>query len=146
MTVSPATLTPIAARPPVPELPMTHAAWQALADELAELTGPPAPPNVHMLPTHGRAERVEQLRDVLAVARVEPRSGRAVIGRRVRIREAEGQVETYALVIPGDGDPFHGWLSVDAPMGAALLGACAGDRVEVKAPSGARPLWVLDVM
>ncbi len=85
------------------------------------------------------------LTDVLARAVVVDEHGVACVGRRVRVREEDGGVATHALVIPGDGDAFHAWLSIEAPMGAALVGARAGDRVQVQAPAGVRWLEVLEV-
>jgi transcription elongation factor GreA len=70
---------------------------------------------------------------------------RAVIGRRVTVREDEGDLVTYALVFPGDGDPVRGFISADSPIGAALLGRTPGDIVEVDAPVGRRVVTVLSV-
>ena len=70
---------------------------------------------------------------------------RAVIGRRVMIREQDGHAVTYALVFPGDGDPALGWISADAPLGAAILGHRAGDAVEVVAPAGRRTVTLVTI-
>jgi hypothetical protein len=131
--------------PVTSSIPMTSAALRALEAELAELTGPTHEDGVIHLPRRDRAERVEVLRDVLARAVVVHEHAAACVGRRVRVREEDGEVSTHALVIPGDGDAFHAWLSIEAPMGAALVGARAGDRVQVVAPAGARWLEVLEV-
>lgn len=140
MTIAPRS----ASEPAIGSLPMTSAALHALHAELAELTGPP-PEGIIRLPRRDRTERIAVLVDVLGRAVVIHEPGVACVGRRVRVREEDGTVTAHALVIPGDGDPFHAWLSVDAPMGAALVGARPGDRVQVLAPAGTRWLEVLEV-
>lgn len=134
-----------ASEPVTNPIPMTAAALHALEAELAELTGPTHADGVIHLPRRDRAERLGVLTDVLARAVVVQERGVACVGRRVRVREEDGGLATHALVIPGDGDAFHAWLSIDAPMGVALVGARAGDRVQVHAPAGTRWLEVIEV-
>jgi transcription elongation factor GreA len=65
--------------------------------------------------------------------------GRAAIGARVRLQRvdaADPQIE-YELVSSVEGDPSRGMLSVESPIGVALLGRTAGETVEVDAPGGA---------
>lgn len=44
--------------------------------------------------------------------------------------------EVYALVGSAESDPHEGKISVDCPLGRALLGAKVGDDVIVDAPDG----------
>jgi transcription elongation factor GreA len=67
------------------------------------------------------------------------------IGRRVELRDADGQPMTLELVLPGNGDPANGHVSADSPLGDALLGALAGDNVEVSAPAGTWSVTVVSV-
>lgn len=136
---------PTARRPMPDTLPMTEVAWRALDDELADLISATDGSLIGAPTGTDRERRVEHLRRLLGIAQVESTNCRAVVGRRVTIRETDGTEATYALVIPGDGDPMQGWLGADAPMGAALLGSQPGDRVEVNAPAGPRLLTVLEV-
>jgi hypothetical protein len=133
--------------------PMTAAAWSALVDELvrlrgdlAVLTGASAPDEgvVH-LPIAEAARRLDVLSAVLAPAQRVHVPDRAVIGRRVTLREADGDTVTYAPVFPGDGDPVQGWISADPPLGAALIGRGTGETVAVDAPVGRREVTVLSV-
>ena len=82
---------------------------------------------------------------VLDAARTVEEPDRAVIGRRVTLREDDGGSVTYAIVFPGDGDPAQGWISADSPLGSAVLGQGVGDRVEVEAPAGRRSVTVLAI-
>lgn len=97
------------------------------------------------LPARDAARRLADLRVVLAAAEPTDVEGRAIIGRRVTFREEDGQLLTYALVVPGEGDPMNGWVSADSPLGAALLDARAGDEVRFSAPGGPRRVWVVSI-
>lgn len=118
-------------------LPMTSAAWSAL---LAEVERGDRAASGGLDPDLRR--RHETITEVLRHAVIAAEPGIAAIGRRVTFRESDGGRMTVALVIPGDGDPRHGWIGVDAPLGAALLGARAGARVTVHAPAGDRTILV----
>jgi transcription elongation GreA/GreB family factor len=54
----------------------------------------------------------------------------------VTLEERDGATSTYALVIPGEGDPRGGLISVDSPVGTALLGRRVGEAVTIQAPAG----------
>lgn len=152
MTIAPTT-TGSTARPGR-RWPMTPAALRALRaeeqrleEDLRRAAGErdDRDGNLVHLPARDAARRLAALRDVLAAADPTDAVGRAVIGRRVTFREDDGQLLTYALVIPGEGDPMNGWVSADSPLGAALLQASSGDEVHVAAPSGSRRVLVVAV-
>jgi len=72
--------------------------------------------------------------------------GRAGIGSVVRVRDhGHGGTFDYELVGPLESDPASGRVSISAPVGQALIGQRAGDRVEVSAPSGLLTLEVVEV-
>lgn len=89
--------------------------------------------------------RLEQLRALAEDVRIEADADAAIIGRRVTIVDDERLEATYALVLPGEGDPSRGWLSVDSPVGLAVLGRQAGDEALVRAPGGDWPITVVGV-
>jgi transcription elongation factor GreA len=60
---------------------------------------------------------------------------KAVIGARVEV-EVEGDKETYQLVSTAESDPKSGHLSVESPLGKALLGSKVGENVVVETPDG----------
>ncbi len=132
--------------------PMTADAWLSLVDELGQLRldiamlaeGDPDSDFVRV-PAFKAARRFDVLSAVLDAADRVHEPERAVIGRRVTLLEDEGHSVTYDLVFPGDGDPVQGWISADSPLGAALIGCVAGDRVQVTAPAGPRVVTVLSV-
>lgn len=142
----------IPSRPSSRSWPMTSEAWSRLVDDVAALrrdvavaAGDPVEPGVVHVPAFQAARRLVTLEAVLAEARVTDDPGPAIIGRRVTLVEDDGARLSYALVFPGDGDPLLGWLSVESPLGAAVVGARAGDVVAVEAPVGRRHVTVLAV-
>lgn len=57
------------------------------------------------------------------------------VGDEVVIESADGTVETLALVHPVEATDDER-ISIDSPLGRALLGARPGDSVTVNAPAG----------
>ena len=90
-------------------------------DEIPDLVVPPRaktpPPETPPL---------EQLRE----------EGKARLGANVKVSDGEGHEAEYRLVTPDEADPTHGAVSVESPLGRALLGKSAGDDVTVERPRG----------
>ena len=64
---------------------------------------------------------------------------RAAFGSLVTVEDLDsGDEVTYELVVPEEGDPANGKVSVSSPIGRALMGKEVGDEVTVKAPGGDR--------
>lgn len=62
---------------------------------------------------------------------------RVALGSTVIVRDAQsGVCRVYALVLPSQADATKGRISILAPLGTALLGYRAGDRVERQMPGG----------
>lgn len=92
--------------------------------------------------------RIAILEGQLAAAKiVVPQvDGTASIGSFVRVRDRQvGDVAEYELVGPIEADVATGRVSVDAPVGKALVGQGAGAVVDVETPSGTLGLKVLSV-
>ncbi len=65
----------------------------------------------------------------------------------VRVRDCEGDRTTvFTLVFPERANPETNHVSVIAPLGAALLGYRAGDRVSFKVPTGTRKCEIVEVI
>ena len=93
-------------------------------------------------------QRIAVLTAQVAAARVvEPASdGSAGIGSLVRVRDGDsGEVVEYELVGRIEADVEHGRVSVEAPVGRALVRARRGDTVAVETPRGQLQLDVLSV-
>lgn len=56
-----------------------------------------------------------------------------------------GARRTVRIVYPDDADPGHGWISVLAPLGTALLGLRVGQLFDAQLSSGPRSIFLVDV-
>src|SRR5919201_814149 len=84
--------------------------------------------------------------DELTVVDPKPHpSGRAYFGAWVRLEDEDGAERVYRLVGPDEADAPRGLLSVDAPLGRALLGKAEGDAVRVERPAGLLEVTVVEV-
>lgn len=71
-------------------------------------------------------------------------NGTIRVGSRVRVRDLDGD-EVLSIVTPDQVDVASGHISMDCPLGRALLGHVAGDHVSVRAPGGVRGVTILSV-
>jgi transcription elongation factor GreA len=94
---------------------------------------------------HLASRRLEMLRRVLEDAEVVEPDGRVLIGSRVTVRHADGEIETYELVAPGEADARQGRISPESPFGAALLGRREADVTHMEAPAGRVELAITSV-
>ena len=71
---------------------------------------------------------------------------RVIFGATVLlVDEHTDKEKTYTIVGEEEADISKGFISYTSPVGRALIGKCAGDTVEVSAPSGVRSYEVLNV-
>jgi transcription elongation factor GreA len=62
---------------------------------------------------------------------------RVVFGATVQVREAEtDEAKEFRLVGADEANPQKGWISIQSPVGRALVGKQTGDTVEVRVPRG----------
>ncbi|MBT0651630.1 transcription elongation factor GreB [Geomobilimonas luticola] len=84
--------------------------------------------------------------DLLTVVTSPPsRTDRVYFGAWVRLEDEAGEERVYRIVGPDESDAAQGWISLDAPMGRALLGKREGDEVMVRRPAGDATFVILDV-
>jgi transcription elongation factor GreB len=118
---------------------VTPEGFASLQRELSELTTVERPRAVATGEVSGIDHRIALLNDLLPRLTVlAPREdeGRVVFGSWVTLEDEDGAVKTYRLVGPDEVDPAAGHISVDSPLGRALLGHRAGDEIEVVRPKG----------
>lgn len=110
----------------------------------AQMSGEPdAPTLVPNIDGQRLLRQLTSVRAALATSSVETDDGKAVIGRSVRLQDADRTISVYELVIPGDGHAANGRVSVDSPLGRALYGRRAGDAVRVDSPDG---VWAATIV
>jgi transcription elongation factor GreA len=91
--------------------------------------------------------RIALLEAQLAVAEIvaPAADGPAGIGSIVRVRDDTSSTGQYELVGPLESDIGKGRVSIDAPVGRALIGRSAGEVVEVETPRGTLAVEILHV-
>lgn len=70
---------------------------------------------------------------------------RVFFGATVTLEDEEGQTSRYQLVGPDEIDTRGGRISMDSPIGKALMGKRAGDAIEVQRPRGEIELTILNI-
>ena len=92
--------------------------------------------------------RIQDLERMLASARMieEPQRADYVrMGSHIKVVDGEGDEQTYYLVGSQEADPRKGLISNESPIGRALIGKRAGEKVTVVAPGGSFDLEVLEI-
>lgn len=88
----------------------------------------------------------EQLKIVRVVDASELSNKTVHVGSTVTVVNREtGREATYKIVGSTEAAPAEGKISDESPVGAALIGAAAGDVVEVETPGGVRHFEVLSI-
>lgn len=72
-------------------------------------------------------------------------AGRAFFGAWVTLEDEDGERTRYRLVGPDEADAKHGRVSVESPLGKALLGREVDDEVVVERPRGRTTYSVVHV-
>ena len=74
-------------------------------------------------------------------------SNRIMLGSKVRVMDVKETEEVeYRLVGSAESNPRKGLISDESPLGAALIGHKAGDKVVVNTPAGEMPYKVLAIL
>ena len=63
-------------------------------------------------------------------------------GARVTLQGNDEKLLCYRLVGPDEIDPQRGYISIDAPLGRALLGKQIDSEIEIESPTGRKCFWV----
>lgn len=85
------------------------------------------------------SKRLESLQ-IVSDAAQRRNEGKVGFGAWVVIEnEDDGQEHCYRIVGADEFDPDQGYISIESPVGRALLNKAVGDDVEVRRPKG--PAW-----
>ncbi len=71
--------------------------------------------------------------------------GKALIGSKIVVSYADGDVEEYELVGSIEADPFANKISNESPIGKAVIGHKKGEVVEVSSPNGSYNVTIVDI-
>lgn len=93
--------------------------------------------------------RILQLKEILSNLEVidpeETASDEVDFGSVVRLRDDTGDEFEVTIVGSLEADPLNDLISFESPLGSALLGTRAGQKVQAEAPDGAIEYQVLEV-
>ena len=84
----------------------------------------------------GRIVDIQAMLSKAAVIKKGKVDGVAKLGSTVMVQENGLAVESYVIVGAAEAKPTAGLISNESPLGQALLGSKAGDKVVVAAPGG----------
>ena len=71
--------------------------------------------------------------------------GKVFFGAWVTLEDDAGALHTYRVVGPDEFDADRGWISMDSPLGRALLGREVDDEVTVQRPKGSATFTVVGI-
>src|SRR5215472_12235571 len=89
-------------------------------------------------------ERIYELQEMIGRAQIIQgrNSDVAEPGSTIEVEDEEGESSVYYLVGAVEADPIAGRISVESPVGRALVGKRAGERVCVEVPQGTIELTI----
>jgi len=152
------------------KIPITRAGLEKLREELSYLMNVERPKNIQAIAearSHGdineNAEyqaakekqsfiegKISELQATLGRAEVidvdDGPADHVVFGRTVLLCNVETDEEvSYQLLGPYESDPEKGKISVNSPLGQALIGRVEGDWIRVKTPRGIQEFEILEI-
>jgi len=88
--------------------------------------------------------RIYELQEMIGRAQIikDTHSSVAQPGSTIEVVDNEGDTETYHLVGAVESDPSAGRISVESPVGRALVGKKKGDKITVSVPAGSLTLTI----
>ena len=89
--------------------------------------------------------RIAEVEEILQNADIikPTKSSTVKVGSTVELKN--GSKVTYRIVGPVEADPLEGKISNESPIGEALMGTKAGDKVTIKTPKGETTYTVVSV-
>ncbi|ALO46819.1 transcription elongation factor GreB [Pseudohongiella spirulinae] len=72
-------------------------------------------------------------------------TSKVYFGAWVTVENEDGSEQTFRIVGPDEVGDGPGYISMDAPLGKALLGKTVDDEISINSPSGRIRYWLLSV-
>lgn len=86
------------------------------------------------------------IRTAVVVSDEEITNEKVNVGTTVRVLDQDEDFEDeYRIVGPYEADPMNNAISIDSPVGAALIGKRKGDELTIEIPGGLSHLKVLSI-
>ena len=87
----------------------------------------------------------KRLENLTVVSEHPPNTGKVYFASWVRVEDEDGEESVYRIVGPDETDSQRGFISIESPVGRALLGKSLDDEVTVRIPKGNKVLTILEV-
>ncbi len=87
----------------------------------------------------------KRLDELTIVSEPVARDGRAYFGAWITVEDESGEETRYRLVGPDESEADRGRISIDSPIGRALLGKREDDEIVVQRPKGRITYTILAV-
>lgn len=87
----------------------------------------------------------KRLEEVTVVAEPPSNRNKIYFGAFVTLEDESGEIVSYRLVGPDEIDPKRGYISIDAPLGLALLGKELDSEINTATPTGPRSYCVVSI-
>lgn len=87
----------------------------------------------------------KRLEEVTVISKPPDDTSKIYFGAFVTLKMADGTKVRYRLVGPDEISPQKGYISLDSPMGIALLGKTKNAELTIKSPSGKHVYHVIEI-
>lgn len=95
---------------------------------------------------HRITELEEMLKNIVVIEESEANADKVTLGKTVKVRnEKNGKEYVYHMVGSTEANPFENRISNLSPIGVALIGAKAGDKVTAINPNGTVEYTILEI-
>lgn len=92
----------------------------------------------------GKEAEIEQKIKNAEIIKKDKTNDVVTVGSTVKIDD-DGDIMEYTLVGSDEADPLSGKISVDSPIGAAMIGHKKGQTIEVKTPAGTSTCKIISI-
>ena len=87
----------------------------------------------------------KRLEEMTVVSEPPSNQDKIYFGGRVTLEDQEQNILKYKIVGPDELDPRKGHISIEAPLGRALLGKDVDSEIEINSPEGHKLYYVLAI-
>ncbi len=87
----------------------------------------------------------KRLEEMTVVSEPPEDPSKIYFGAMVTLEDEEQQTFKYKIVGPDELNPQKGYISIDAPLGRALLGKVIDSEIEIDSPNGRKIYYVLAI-
>jgi len=92
----------------------------------------------------GRIRVLEHLTKTAEIVEEKTSNDTVYVGSQVKV-DRDGQIQNFTIVGSTEADPINSKISLDSPIGKALLDKKVGDKAEVELPVGKTIYKILEI-